>query len=125
MNYIYVPVPGFPVDGLTSKVLFDRIGEITILIGIIMDKQFLYRYCPIPRIPTVGNATRVLALFDFRSMILGSDACRYVYITSGIISHTEMLASYFRKRGQTIRPSCTQAVVAIRGEYFMLLWSNY
>ena len=28
-----------------------------------------------PRIPTVGNATRVLALFDFRFMILGSDAC--------------------------------------------------
>ena len=28
-----------------------------------------------PRIPTVGNVLRVLALFDFRSMILGLDVC--------------------------------------------------
>ena len=75
MNYVYVPVPGFPADGLTSKVLLDRIREVTVLIGVITDKQFLHRYCPVPRIPIVGNATRVLTLFDFRSMILGSDAC--------------------------------------------------
>ena len=75
MNYIYVLVPGIPVDGLTSKVLFDRIREVTVLTRIITDKLFIYRYCPVPRIPTVGNTTRVLVLFDFRSMILGSDIC--------------------------------------------------
>ena len=37
-NYVYVPVPGFPADGLTSKVLFDRIREVTVLTGIITDK---------------------------------------------------------------------------------------
>ena len=75
MNYIYVPVLGFPADGLTSKVLFDRIREVTVLTRIITDEKCIYRYCPVPRIPTVGNTTRVFALFDFRSMILGSDAC--------------------------------------------------
>ena len=38
INYVYVPVPGFPADGLTSKVFFDRIREITVLIGIIMNE---------------------------------------------------------------------------------------
>ena len=28
-----------------------------------------------PRIPTVENTTRVFAVFDFRFMILGADAC--------------------------------------------------
>jgi len=38
MNYVYVPVPGFPPDGLTSKVLFDRIRENTVLTGNITDE---------------------------------------------------------------------------------------
>ena len=38
INYIYVPVLGFPADGLTSKVLFDRIREVTVLIRIITDE---------------------------------------------------------------------------------------
>ena len=38
MNYIYVPVSGFPVDGLISKVLLDRIREVTVLTGIITDE---------------------------------------------------------------------------------------
>ena len=71
--YVYVPVPGFPAGGLISKIFLDRIQEITILTGIITDEQCLYRYYPVPRIPMLGNATRVLALFDFRSIILGSD----------------------------------------------------
>ncbi|MCV6628508.1 MAG: hypothetical protein OIF50_01470 [Flavobacteriaceae bacterium] len=75
MNRVYNPVSGFPSDGLKSKLLLDRIRELAVLTGVITDKQFLHRYCPVPRIPTVGNATRVLALFDFRSMILGSDTC--------------------------------------------------
>ena len=37
-NYVYVPVPGFPADGLTSKVLFDRIREVIVLTGIITDE---------------------------------------------------------------------------------------
>ena len=37
-NYVYVPVPGFPADGLISKVLFDRIREVTVLTGIITDE---------------------------------------------------------------------------------------
>ena len=75
INCVYIPVLGFPADGLTSKVLLDRIREIAVLTGIITDEQFLHRYCPAPRISIVGNAARVLALFDFRSMILGSDSC--------------------------------------------------
>ena len=71
--YIYIPVPGFPAGGLTSKIFLDSIQEVTILTGIITDEQFLYRYYPVPRIPTLGNATRVFALFDFRFIILGSD----------------------------------------------------
>ena len=38
MNYVYVPIPGFPADGLTSKVLFDRIREVIVLTGIITDE---------------------------------------------------------------------------------------
>ena len=75
INCVYIPIPGFPADALISKVLLDRIREIAILTGIITDKQFLHRYYPVPRIPIVGNAARLLALFDFRSMILGSDSC--------------------------------------------------
>ena len=38
MNYIYVPILGIPVDGLISKVLLDRIREVTLLTGIITDE---------------------------------------------------------------------------------------
>ena len=59
INHIYIPVPDFPADGLISKILFDYIREVVILTGIITDEQFLYKYGPVPRIPTVENATRV------------------------------------------------------------------
>ena len=38
INYIYIPVPDFPADGLISKILFDYIREVAILIGIITDE---------------------------------------------------------------------------------------
>ena len=38
INRVYISVPGFPADGLTSKVLFDRIREVAGLIGIIADE---------------------------------------------------------------------------------------
>ena len=43
--------------------------------GIIADKEFLYRYYLIFRIPIIENATRMLALFDFRFIILDLVAC--------------------------------------------------
>ena len=75
MNRIYIPVPGFLANGFTAKVLLDGIREVSALTGTIRHEQFLHKYAPVPRIRTVGNDTRILALFDFRSMILGSDAC--------------------------------------------------
>ena len=38
INYIYILVPGFPADGLTWKVLFDRIREVAVLTAIIVDE---------------------------------------------------------------------------------------
>lgn len=73
INPIYIFVSGFPANNLISKILFDHIREIAVLIGFIADKEFLHRYCLVPRIPMVGNATRVLALFNFRFMILATN----------------------------------------------------
>ena len=33
INRIYIFIPGFPIDGLTSKVFFDYIRKIAFLIG--------------------------------------------------------------------------------------------
>lgn len=44
-------------------------------IRIIADKEFLSRYYPIFRLPIIENATRMLALFDFRFIILDLVAC--------------------------------------------------
>ena len=42
---------------------------------IIADKEFLFRYYPIFRLPIIENATRMLALFDFRFIMLDLVAC--------------------------------------------------
>ena len=77
--------------------------------GIITDEKFLYNYCPVPRIPMVGNATRMLVYLSNPGK------------TSAIISNTKILVIYFTKRRQTIRPSCTQAAVATNGEGLIFL----
>lgn len=74
------PVPGFPANGLLSKVFFDRIREVVGLIGIIADEEFLCRYCPVPRILMMGDIIRMLALFDCRFIILGFRCLSYPYI---------------------------------------------
>ena len=103
-----------------ENIFFDCIKEIAILTGGIIDKQFFYRYCLVPRIPIVGNAARTFTLFDFRSMILGSDFCpihiQYLHTTTGTTSNTKILATYFTKGTQAIRPSCTQAAMATHGK---------
>lgn len=45
------------------------------VMGSITHDQFLDKYAPGPRIPTVGDAIRILDFFDSPSMILGSDVC--------------------------------------------------
>ena len=103
-----------------EDIFFDRIKEIAILTGGITDKQFLYRYCLILKIPIVGNAARTLTLFNFRSMIFGSDSCsihiQYLYTTTGITSNAKILVTYFTEGTQTIRPSCTQIAMATHGK---------
>ena len=50
MNRIYIPVPGFPADGLTAKALLNRIRNISVLTGTIThEQQFLHKYAPVPR----------------------------------------------------------------------------
>ena len=103
-----------------EDIFFDRTKEVAILTGGITDKQFLHRYCLVPKIPIVGNAARALTLFDFRSMILGSDSCpihiQYSHTTTGITSNKKILATYFTEGTQAIRPSCTQAAMATHGK---------
>ena len=103
-----------------EDIFFDRIKEIAILTRGITDKQCLYRYCLIFKIPIVGNAARTLTLFDFRSMIFGSDSCpmriQYSHTTTGITSNTKILVTYFTKGTQAIRPSCTQTAMATHGK---------
>ena len=61
-----------------------------------------------------------LILFDFRSMVLGSDSCpihiQYLHTTTGITSNAKILAIYFTEGTQAIRPSCTQAAMATHGK---------
>ena len=99
-----------------ENIFFDRIKEIAILTGGITNKQFLYRYYLILKIPIVGNAAHALTLFDFRFMIFGSDSClmhiKYLHTTTGITSNTKIFVIYFTEGTQLIRPSCTQTAMA-------------
>ena len=44
-----------------------------------------------------------------------------VYNLRYYIKYRDACNPFYKKKGQTIRPSCTQAAVATRGERFLLL----
>ena len=69
----------------------------------------------------MGNATRLLALFDFRFMILGSDACP-IHIQPEILYRIQgRLQSILQKDGKQLDFPVPQADVATRGKHFILL----
>ena len=65
------PSQGFPRGGLCDKVLRDRTREMCTLW--LDEDAFARRYLIVPSMPKTGGATRVLALLDQRSMLVGCD----------------------------------------------------
>ena len=69
------PVSLFPDQGLSMKVLLDRIGELWVDGGFGARDQFLKTYILVPRLPAVGGCPRFLAVLAQRSAICGTDLC--------------------------------------------------
>lgn len=63
----------FPLDGLATKVLGDRIAELLELTEMMTPETFVSRFFPIPIVPRVGGAAKMVSCLHHRSMILGSD----------------------------------------------------
>ena len=65
----------FPAQGLSSKVLCDRIGEIYEMAGCGTFDEFLKNWSPIPILPGIGGAPRFLAVLTRQTALLGTDLC--------------------------------------------------
>ena len=63
----------FPLDGLATKVLGDRIAELLELTEMMTPETFVSRFFPIPIVPRVGFAAKMVSCLHHRSTILGSD----------------------------------------------------
>ena len=63
----------FPAQGLSSKVLVDRIGELYEMAGCGSFSDFLKNWSPIPILPGIGGAPRFLSVLTRRTALLGTD----------------------------------------------------
>ena len=63
----------FPLDGLGTKVLGDRIAELLELNQMMTPETFVSRFFPVPVVPRVGGTAKMISCLHHRSMILGSD----------------------------------------------------
>ena len=69
----FCPVPLIPQNGLTTKVLLDRVMELWVDAGLGSSHEFLRNYGNVPLIPTIGGTPRLLSVLQCRSALCGSD----------------------------------------------------
>ena len=69
----------FPAQGLSSKILCDRIGEICEMAGCGTFDEFFKNWSPILILPGIGGAPRFVAVLTRRTALLGTDLCTVRY----------------------------------------------
>jgi hypothetical protein len=92
----------FPLDGLSTKVLGDRIAELLELNQMMTPESFLSRFFPIPIVPRVGGAAKMVSCLHHRSMILGSDLAPVKHPVQYVHAIERKLTKHYRKVARAV-----------------------
>ena len=92
----------FPLDGLSTKVLGDRIAELLEFNQMMTPESFLSRFFPIPIVPRVGGAAKMVSCLHHRSMILGSDLAPVKHPVQYVHAIERKLTKHYRKVARAV-----------------------
>ena len=93
----------FPLDGLGTKVLGDRIAELLELNQMMTPETFVSRFFPVPVVPRVGGTAKMISCLHHRSMILGSDLAPVKHPVQYVHTIERKLTKHYRKVARAVR----------------------
>ena len=93
----FTPVSLLPEQGLSTKVLMDRVMELWVDAGCGTNDAFLQTYGILPLMPAVGGAPRMLSVLQGRSALCGCDGLPTRHPPQLLLQTTRDLQKQVRK----------------------------